>query len=258
MIQVREDWWKDFFNDIYLVTDARSVSDDELTRREADMLEAVLKLDKPDKILDMCGGSGRHSIELARRGYKDITVLDYSDFLIDMGKSLAKKEKLKIDFVCRDARSTDLKENSYSAIFIMANSFGYFLEEEDNLRILKECHRLLEDGGRLLLDLTDADYMRRHLKPFSRHKADEDTTVCRFRELTPDSIKARELVVSKKRGLLRDGRYCERIYDEEGIESLLANARLSDISINKGLSLHQKRKDYGFLTSRMIVTSRKR
>lgn len=252
-----KDWWKGFFNEIYLVTDARSVCDPGLTRREIDLVEKFLDLDKRDSILDLCGGHGRHSLELARRGYCNLTVLDFSDYLIKLGRKTAREKGFNVKFVRRDARSTRLKPGNYSIVFIMANSFGYFQSDKENLRILKEIHRLLKKEGRVLLDLTDADYVKNNLKPFSWHEADKDIVVCRNRNLKRNIIKAREVVISKKKGLVRDGYYCERLYTRNRIKRLLKTAGFKDLSVKDDIALHKKKKDYGFLTSRMIVTAAK-
>ncbi|RKY26576.1 MAG: D-alanine--D-alanine ligase, partial [Candidatus Omnitrophota bacterium] len=84
-MKVDKYWWKKLFGEVYLTTDARTINNPLLTKREVDFLENFLQLKEEDKILDFCGGQGRHSLELARRGYKDLTVLDYSKFLINRG-----------------------------------------------------------------------------------------------------------------------------------------------------------------------------
>lgn len=254
-MRVDKDWWKKFFNQLYLVTDARSVCNSRLTRQEVDLAEKVLGLDKRDKILDLCGGYGRHSLELAKRGYSAPTVLDCSNYLVKLGRKMAREAGFKIKFLCRDARHSRLQDGKYSAVLVMANSFGYFPDEKENLRILREIYRLLQSGGRLLLDLTDADYARKHLKPFSWHQANKDVLVCRQREFEGDMIKARETVISKKRGLLRDGFYCERIYNKERIACLLKKVGFRKLSIKKKVNLHSQKKGYGLLTSRMFVTA---
>ena len=257
MINVKRDWWKDYFNEIYLITDARSVCDNELTKREVDLIEKLLCLKKDERILDLFGGQGRHSLELARRGYRDLTVLDYSPYLIKMGKESAAKENKKIRFYRRDARSTGLKNKSYSAVLIMANSFGYFDDEKDDIKVLKEARRLLKKGGRLLLDLTNADYTRKNLAPTSRHRASRDITITRRRELQNSVIKAEEIVISKKRGVIRNGVYCERLYNDKKIRNIFNGLGYKDVSMRKGILLHKEKKDYGFLTSRMLVTAKK-
>ena len=229
-----------------------------MTRRETELLENILKLNKNDRILDLCGGHGRHSLELVKRGYSDLTVLDFSDYLIRLGKKMAKEARCKVKFVRRDARFSGLKSDDYSAIFIMANSFGYFPDEKENSRILKEVHRLLKKGGRLLLDIVDPSHVKNNLKSISWHEANSDVLVCRQRQLEGDIVKAREIVLSKKRGLLRDGFYCERIYNKDTIARLLKTAGFSAVSVKKGVSLHRQKRDYGFLTSRMFVTAVKK
>jgi len=254
-MKIKKDWWKDFFNEIYLITDARSVCNNTLSSLEVDLLEKVLDLDKNDKILDLCGGYGRHCLELAKRGYEYLTVLDFSKYLIKLGKEMAQKAKLNIKFLCRDARYSRIRANNYSIVLVMANSFGYFPDERGNLQILREVHRLLQRKGKVLLDLTDADYARRHLKPVSWHQANKDTIVFRRRELQGDLIKAREIVISKKKGLLRDGFYCERLYNKERIADILKRLGFKNLSIKKNLALHKEKKDYGLMTSRMFVTA---
>ena len=88
-IEVRPDWWKSLFDEIYLVTDARSVSDGKVTRREVDLFCEILHLGTGDRILDLCGGQGRHSLELSGRGFGGCTVLDYSEVLLEHGRVLA-------------------------------------------------------------------------------------------------------------------------------------------------------------------------
>ncbi len=256
-MNVKKDWWKGFFDETYLITDARSVMDPDLTKREADLVEDFLRLNKSEKILDLCGGHGRHSIEFARRGYKDLTVLDYSDYLIKLGRRTAREIGADIRFICQDARDTKLKKDDYDTVFIMANSFGYSSIESDNIKLLKETHRVLKSGGKFLLDLADPDYIRENLKPVSWHEANEDIIVCRKRELKSDIIRAREIVVSKKKGLIRDGRYCERLYARDKISRILKDIGFKNVAAKKEISLHKKKTDYGFLTSRMIVTAKK-
>jgi len=149
--RVDEEWWKDLFDEVYLLTDARSVCDEELTCREVDFLQGTLCPDTSDPILDLCGGQGRHSLELSGRGFTDVTVLDYSRYLIDLGKKRAEQEGLDTTFIRGDARDTGLPARSFRFIIVMASSFGYFADEGENKKIVMEAFRLLMPGGILLL-----------------------------------------------------------------------------------------------------------
>jgi len=248
-------WWQTLFDDMYLITDARSVCNEELTRREVDFLEDHLQIGNSDRILDLCGGHGRHSLELARRGYGSLTVLDYSAYLVRLGRAKAAEQGLPVRFVQADARKSGLTGEQFDFVLVMANSFGYFPEDEDNLEILCEAHRLCRPEGRLLLDLLDPAYVVDHFRPSSVHQATEDITVHRERELSEKLIRVREKVVSKERGLLREGTYCERLFKQGELENLLRQAGFDSVGFLNDFASHTNPGDYGFMTQRVVVTA---
>jgi len=248
-------WWQTLFDEIYLITDARSVCNDELTRREVDFLEGHLRLGKSNRILDLCGGHGRHSLELARRGYGAVTVLDYSGYLVHLGRTRAAEQGLPVRFVQADARRTGLGGGQFDFVLVMANSFGYFPDDTDNLQILCEAHRLCRPGGRLLLDLLNSAYVVERFRPTSEHQATEDITVLRERELSENLIRVRERVVSGEKGLLREGTYCERLFKEEELVELLRQAGFDEVAFLNDFTSHENPGDYGFMTQRVVVTA---
>jgi len=253
--QIDDNWWQELFDEIYLLTDARSVCDEKLTRQEVDFLEETLDLDKSASILDLCGGQGRHSLELSRRGYANVTVLDYSRYLVDLGKKRAEQEKLNAIFIQGDARNTGLCGQSFQFIIIMASSFGYFVDEDENKKILNEAFRLLTPQGTLLLDLPDRDYVLQNFTPFSCHRVNEDITVNREKELGDDIIYSREVVTSVEKGCIRDRTYCTRLYSPEKISDLLYSAGFSSITCQKDFMNRQTEGDYGCMTNRIVVTA---
>ncbi len=257
MKSVNPDWWKTLFDEIYLITDARSVCDQALTRREVDFLEHTLGLERSWPILDLCGGQGRHSLELSRRGFQDVTVVDYSRALIGLGMKVAKDEGLNTSFVRKDARNTGLPSQHFKAIVIMASSFGYFLDERENQKILCEAFRLLTRDGSLLLDLPNREYLLENFAPRSWHEANEEIVVCREKRRDEDVLYCREMVISRRRGMIRDSSYCTRLYGPEKITEMLTSAGFREVAIHKGFISHNKEGDYGAMTNRMIVTAQK-
>jgi D-alanine-D-alanine ligase len=251
--QVNTDWWKEIFDDIYLLTDGRSVCDTALTTAEVDFIESALSLDKSAPILDLCGGQGRHAIELSRRGFTNVTVLDYSDYLIRMGKQQANQQNLNTFFIQGDARDTNFIEESYGAVIIMGGSFGYFVHDEENKKILKETFRLLMPKGELLLDLPDKKYVLKNFKPVSIHKAGDTIEVTRTRELEHDVIYCREIVTCTEKGCLRENNYCVRLYTPEKISGILSSIGFSDIFFQEDFMDRQEKGDYGTMTNRMVV-----
>ncbi|NIQ12680.1 MAG: class I SAM-dependent methyltransferase, partial [Gammaproteobacteria bacterium] len=223
-IDVNPDWWKTLFDEVYLKTDARSVCDDEVTCREVDAVCALLPLDNEDAILDLCGGQGRHSLELARRGFNNCTVLDYSESLLEHGRLVAQQAKCQVNFVQGDAAATGLPARSYDHVLILGNSMGYMPESVDDLRIISEAKRLLKPGGCLLVDVTDGSVVREKFNPNAWHEIDEKIIVCRQRQLDENYIRAREVVLCKEQGLMRDQNYAIRLYSPEMLETLVGKA----------------------------------
>ncbi len=257
MIKVAPDWWKTLFDETYLITDARTVCDEGLTCREVDFLEQVLKLEKSWPILDLCGGQGRHSLELSRRGFQNVTVLDYSKFLIDLGRERAIKEGLNTMFIRKDARDTGLPSQKFKVIAVIANSFGYFVDEGENEKILREAFRLLVPKGSLCLDLPHREHVLKNFSPQSWHEASEEIVVCRQRRLDEDIMYGREMVISKIKGMIRDATYCTRLYSPEKITILLTSAGFTSVTIQKDFVSHGEKGDYGLMTNRMIVIADK-
>ncbi len=257
MLKTAPDWWKHLFDQVYLMTDARSVCDQRVTCREVDMLEGLLELKASSAIVDLCGGQGRHAVELCRRGFHDITVVDYSSFLVEKGIELARSEGLSVSFIRADARCTGLPTGRFDVALVMANSFGYFHNPSDDLRFLEEVYRLLVRGGKLLLDLVDAERVRREFRERSWHEIEGEIVVCRERELSQDVVTSREIVMSKKDGLLRDQTYCVRLYSPEEISRLLAGVGFESVQTMRGFQPQDKIEDYGFLSDRLIVIAAK-
>lgn len=257
MIRVAHDWWKTLFDEVYLVTDAPFVCNPALTKREVDVVAEVLRLCPSARILDVCGGQGRHALELARRGYRSLTVLDYSDFLLDRGRWEAVASGLSVTFCQGDARAMALPAASFDVVLLMANSFGYFVEAADDHRVLAEVARILAADGRFLLDLIDRDVALRHFCPESWHEATDDIVVCWKRELVDDVIRVRELVLSRATGVLRDRAYAERLYSPESIHRLLTEVGFRNIVIQPGAFVYDpdESTDYGLATNRMLVTA---
>lgn len=247
-------WWRTLFDDVYLQTDARTVQDGDLTRREVDGLIQALTLDPQEPILDLCGGHGRHALELARRGYRRVTVLDFSLPLLALGQTQAREGGLPVAFIRADAARAPLAGESFQAVLILANSLGYGAAPEDDLEILRESHRLLKPRGRLFLEVADPDYIRRQLAAQSWHEAG-DLVVCRQRWLTEEYLVCRELVLSRSQGLVRDRGYKVRLYDGARLRDSLEQAGFSKIKVTGQPDLYAREGDYGALNRRLGATA---
>ena len=154
-IHVDPDWWQTLFDEIYLITDARTVGDAAVTRREIDVFCRLLPLAPEVRILDLCGGQGRHTLELSRRGCHACTVVDYARPLLAIGRKIAAERNLPVRFIQGDARQLALRSASFDRVLILGNSLGYMADQKADLQIFNECRRVLVSRGWLLLDVAD-------------------------------------------------------------------------------------------------------
>lgn len=256
-IAVDPDWWKTLFDEVYLVTDARSVDNEEITRQEMGIFASLVSIAPGHRILDLCGGHGRHALELCRRGFCDCTVLDYSQSLLDTGARNAAGKRYPIRFIQGDARRTGLAAETFDQVLILGNSLGYISEPDADLQILEESRRLLKPGGCLLLDVSDGDAARSEIAPQAWHEIGDDVVVCRQREVKEDRICARELVLSRANGLIRDRTYCIRLYGADDLTALVEDAGFGDVQVYTDASAIQATVDVGCMNRRLVVVARK-
>lgn len=249
------EWWRKIFDELYLATDARSIANTEITRVEVDLIEELTEAEADDFILDLCGGQGRHALELARRGYRNVVVVDYSFPLLAYGVREAGGAKLNILFLRCDARCLCLKESSIDHVVIMGNSFGYFRNDEDNCLIISEVARVLKPGGKIVVDLVNRKYIVSQFRPQSWHEADDDLIVCRDRKLESDGIVVREVVLSRQKGLIRDITYFSRLFKKVELLNIFRDAGFREVSFIDEFTPHKTRGDYGMLTNRTIVSA---
>ncbi|MFX1258125.1 MAG: methyltransferase domain-containing protein [Promethearchaeota archaeon] len=255
---VRRDWWNHLFNSYYLKTDGDVVNDDNITSHEIDTFSEILKLNPNQHILDLCCGQGRHSLELAKRGFRTVEGLDKSRFLIQEAKKAARKRNLSVKFREGDARRLPYLSDSFDIIMILGNSFGYFESIKEDLLVLKEVFRILKPWGHILIDLTDGEYLKKNFQPRSWEWLDKDHYVCRERSLSLDKQRliSREVISHVNEGVLIDQFYAERLYSKKKIRELLINAGFSDIIFHGDFTpKSQRNQDLGMMEKRLIISA---
>ncbi len=253
------DWWRNLFNSLYLKTDGDVVEDDRNTAREVDLLISAVGLEPNDRILDLCCGQGRHSLELARRGFRQLIGLDRSRFLIRLARKRAKGLGLSVSFHEGDARKAKLAPGTFHCVAIMGNSFGYFDREEDDLSVLHAVKRLLISGGTMAMDLADGDWMRQHYERRSWEWIDQDHLVCRERSLAADGQRliSREVIIHAERGVIADQFYAERLYSCEQITKLLEEVGFEHVRVHGPIqALSERDQDLGMMSRRIFLTGK--
>jgi D-alanine-D-alanine ligase len=255
---VHQDWWKDIFNALYLKTDGDVVDDPKITHKEIDVFSNLLHLTPQERILDMACGQGRHVLELARRGFKNVEGIDQSHFLIEKAKKDAEKENLFVTFKEGDARQLPYPADTFDVVMILGNSFGYFENARDDLMVLRDVARVLKPSGRILLDITNGDYIRKNFQARTWEWIDKEYFVCRERSLSSDGSRliSREVITQTNKGVIADQFYAERLYSQEGMTQLLTEAGFNGICANCEISPDsQRNQDLGMMANRILFTA---
>ena len=130
-------------------------------------MKEVADLSKGNRVLDLFSGIGRHSIELARRGYA-VTSVEYQKDYIKIAKRDAGRLRSKIKFIRGDVRKVKFGEG-FDTVLIMYNSFGYF-NDRDEHALLKKIAYTIKSGGNLILEILNRDWIERNFLPSSERK----------------------------------------------------------------------------------------
>ena len=253
-----EEWWRNLFNALYVKTDGDVVENDDNTRLEVDFIVRSTGVTAGSQILDMCCGQGRHALELARRGFRNVTGIDRSRYLIRLAKKRAQANQLDVSFRQGDARTPRLPEDSVDCVCVMGNSFGYFSDKQDDEKVLKSIGKILRQSGTLVLDIADGKWLRTHHEPRSWEWIDEHHFVCRERSMSADGERliSREVIVHDELGVLADQFYAERLYTQEAITQLLEATGFRNVRYHGRLDTRSDREqDLGMMAHRNLLTA---
>ncbi len=105
---------------------------------------------KETHILELCCGTGRLTIPIAKEGY-DICGVDYTPSMLEQAKIKADKAGVNIKFIEADIRNLDLQKK-YDLIFIPFNSIHHLYQNEDLFKMFCSVKKHLKAGGLFLLD----------------------------------------------------------------------------------------------------------
>lgn len=147
------DWWKQYFDEDFLRI-YREVLDPDEPTIAAESIRVVMGLPPGARILDLACGWGRHALALAGSGLEVVGV-DRS-FTLLKEASAATGARLPW-WVCADMCDLPFRPGSFDAVVCLFSSLGYFLSDDEDVRVLEEVRRLLTPRGRLLIETIHRD-----------------------------------------------------------------------------------------------------
>lgn len=157
------------------------------TAGECDFIEREIGADKTKRILDIGCGTGRHAIELTRRGYAVVGV-DLSDSQLVRARAKAAEQGAHVDFRKMDARNLPFAGEFDLAIMLCEGAFSLMETDEMNFRILLGAARALRPGGQLIFTTLNGLFPLFHsVKDFLNQSAQDghaQTRACSFDLMT--------------------------------------------------------------------------
>lgn len=183
------------------------------TLAEADFLVEELSLQPEASILDVGCGTGRHAIELARRGYA-VTGIDLSSGMLSRAEAAAAAAGVNVHWVRADATRFALPGAYDGAICLCEGAFGLLGRADDPieqpLSILRNISRSLKplakavltvlNGAAMFRKFTNADVAEGRFDPLALVESSEHPP----REgLPPVAVRERGFVPTELRLLVR-------------------------------------------------------
>lgn len=182
------------------------------TLGECDFFESEINYRKQSHILDIGCGTGRHTIELTKRGYQ-VTGIDLSDSLINRAREKASALGLQIDFQKHDARNLPFYQAFDLAIMICEGAFPLMETDEMNFQILQNASKSLKENGKLIFTTLNGlfplfhsvkDFLDAHTEEGNALSVESSFDLMTFRE---SSITVVEDDLGNKKELICNERY---------------------------------------------------
>jgi SAM-dependent methyltransferase len=248
-------WYEELFSNYAKTYDTESFTAG--TLGEVDFLEKEFNHDKTKCILDIGCGTGRHAIELAKRGYT-VTGIDLSAAQLARAGQKATEAGVRVNFLQLNACSLSFINEFDFAIMLCEG--GFSLQETDalNFQILEGAARALRSPGKYIFSALNALFPLYHnLKDFlNADKKGVATDKCTF---DPMTFRDHSIVtVQDDDGNMRELESDERYYAPSEISWYLASLGFKNSSIH-GCHLGSYSRDHTLTTDdfEMLVIAEK-
>jgi len=186
-------WYESLFQDYGQTYDSESFTQG--TIGECDFIETELNSNKTFKILDVGCGTGRHSIELTKRGY-NITGIDLSESMLNKARKKAIESNLEINFMNLDARNLPFNMDFDAAIMLCEGGFPLMETDEMNFEILKNVAKSLKEKGKFIFTTLNGLFPLYHsIEKFLTDSSQEDNTT--YRSNTFDLMTFRDFNITE-------------------------------------------------------------
>lgn len=219
-------------------------------QEEVEKIVKLLQIEGPAGILDLCCGTGRHSLELSRRAF-DVIGVDRTAGYLEKARLAAEQLNLKATFILGDMREY-CAPNNFDVILNLFGSFGYFENPDDDRKVVANMYTSLRAGGQFLIETAGKEILARNFQ--ARDWSEEgDLLILSERKISQHwgRIETRWIVIQGTRRV--EHRVSVRSYSALELSSLFFNCGFPKVRIYGSLD----GTEYDQLAQRLVVVGQK-
>lgn len=217
---------------------------------EVDHVLKLLRLEAGSEVLDLCCGPGRHSLELARRGFK-VTGVDRTARYLEKARMDAASQGLTVEFV-RDDMRTFRRCGVFDGAINLFTSFGYFEDPEDDRVVLRNLRESLRPGARLVLEMVGKENIGRTYTPKDWVENTDGSFFLAERRVLPGWMMMRNRWIILRGGERAEFDFSHRIFSAVELEALLKQEGFAVEGVFGGLDASP----YDLEAKRLVVVAR--
>lgn len=198
------------------------------TEAEVARIVEVLDLEAGAHVLDLPSGPGRHSLELARRGFR-VAAVDRTNAYLEKLQEAAQAEDLDVETVEADMRAFR-RESAFDAVLNLYSSFGYFEDPADDRRVLEGFFASLRPGGNVFLETIAKETLARIFRPDVGAILEDGSIMVEHHELRDDwSWIENRWILVRPDGERLEHRLGHRLYSAAELRGLLLDVGFEDV-----------------------------
>lgn len=228
ILMTQANWPIAFFDDDYLKI-YRPQFKPERTAAETRFIAESLALSAAGEVLDLACGFGRHAIGMAALGYR-VTGVDFNPRYLDIARADAATAGVTVTWRTADMRSLGI-EHAFDGVYSFFTSFGYFEDDRDDARIVRNLRASLKPGASLVMDLASKERIAKVLQPTVSQRAPDGTLRVQRHEVTDDWTRVQNEWLFIKDGLVKTFRFSLRVYSGQELKQLVEAAGFREIRL---------------------------
>ena len=222
------DWFEDeaFWEKLYpFLFTGRKLA---VAETEIDSVLQLAGLDQGD-VLDLACGPGRHSVALAKRGFR-VTGVDLSPFLLGKARQRARAQHIDVEWIQEDMRRF-VRPEAFDLALSLFTSFGYFESRDDDLTVLRNIRKSLRPGGTLAIEIAGREALARRFQPTTSKELEDGRLLVERHEIVDDWTRVRNHWIAIEDGTATTFRFEFRVYSGQELKSLLLDAGFAGIEL---------------------------